>query len=499
MLILPAEWTSLFENEKEAFDYFFNQTGEVFRDHKNRKTLRFFYRDHFYFIKIHRGVGWLEIIKNSVVLKKPIVSAKNEWDALNKLKEVGVCAVEAVAFAERGLNPATKCSFIITKEKAPHIECDALFKKWGEDKTTLKLKRELIKKIAVQVSKMHAAGINHRDLYLCHFIVKTEMDVEPCLIDLHRAQVRKTVPERWIIKDLSSLYFSAQEASLSLRDCLRFLKIYSGNVPLKTLFSKEKKRLKKVVKKSQALYQKTYGLDNDHTRVFRKLADRKVGYVASLESFQFIYFLNHLEAFFSENSVHYLKKGDTTTVILTEYAGKRWVIKRYNCVGWWGKIKRALTKTRASRCWYYAHLLLSLGIHTPAPIAYVEKKKGWFYQESFFISEYVEGVNALDYFKSANQHKQYYAHEIMKQINKLFSSGITHGDMKATNIILSSEKVYFIDLDAMKKHSDKKKFNHAKNKDMIRFQKNWLACPEIKILFQTLEKGCPPNSTCHRL
>ena len=83
---------------------------------------------------------------------------------------------------------------------------------------------------------MHENGMNHRDFYLCHFLLDNkfaehntiEESTKLFLIDLHRAQIRFATPLRWIVKDLGSLYFSAAEVPLTKRDLFRFMKIYSG-------------------------------------------------------------------------------------------------------------------------------------------------------------------------------------------------------------------------------------------------------------------------------
>jgi heptose I phosphotransferase len=46
------------------------------------------------------------------------------------------------------------------------------------------------------------------------------------LIDLHRVQMRDRVPERWLVKDLGGLLFSALDAGLTRRDLLRFIQVY---------------------------------------------------------------------------------------------------------------------------------------------------------------------------------------------------------------------------------------------------------------------------------
>src|SRR5690606_4611652 len=58
------------------------------------------------------------------------------------------------------------------------------------------------------------------------------------LIDLHRAQVRPSVPRRWRDKDLAGLYFSALDIGLTRRDRLRFLKHYFQR-PLRRILAEE--------------------------------------------------------------------------------------------------------------------------------------------------------------------------------------------------------------------------------------------------------------------
>jgi hypothetical protein len=43
------------------------------------------------------------------------------------------------------------------------------------------------------------------------------------LIDLHRAQLRKKTPRRWVVKDVAGLYFSVMDIGLTQRDLFRFV------------------------------------------------------------------------------------------------------------------------------------------------------------------------------------------------------------------------------------------------------------------------------------
>ncbi|MDR0634466.1 MAG: lipopolysaccharide core heptose(I) kinase RfaP [Azoarcus sp.] len=212
--------------------------GQVFRELAGRRTLRVDIDGRGYFAKIHRGVGWGEILKNLLNLRGPVLGARHEWRALERLAELGIDAPRAVAFGERGDDPARRRSFIITEELAPTVSLEDYCRDWPRTPPSPPLKRALIARVADMARRMHEGGVNHRDFYICHFLLHTEPPPTPdalrlSLIDLHRAQLRACPPPpRWRRKDLAGLYFSALDIGLTRRDLLRFLRIYF-NAPLR--------------------------------------------------------------------------------------------------------------------------------------------------------------------------------------------------------------------------------------------------------------------------
>jgi hypothetical protein len=105
---------------------------------------------------------------------------------------------------------------------------------------------------------LHENGINHRDFYLCHFLLA--MPITPpyhkltlYIIDLHRAQIRAHTPKRWIIKDLAGLYFSSKDIGLTRRDLLRFMKEYR-NKTVKEVLEKEAAFWQRVKQRGDKLY-----------------------------------------------------------------------------------------------------------------------------------------------------------------------------------------------------------------------------------------------------
>src|SRR5690606_24207588 len=69
-----------------------------------------------YFLKRHGGTGWGEVFKNLLAGRLPVVSARNEWRALQRLRELGVETLEPVAYARRGWLPSRLESFLVTRD-----------------------------------------------------------------------------------------------------------------------------------------------------------------------------------------------------------------------------------------------------------------------------------------------------------------------------------------------------------------------------------------------
>ncbi len=208
--------------------------GELYRNVKGRRTLRFELGGRAYFAKIHLGVGWGEILKNLLSLRLPILGARNEWQAIARLRELGVASMTAVAYGERGWNPARRLSFIVTEALEDTISLEDYCARWPQQRPPLPRKWQLIDALARISRQLHEHGMCHRDYYICHFLLhevaRFESGAAPTLslIDLHRALIDTALPRRWIVKDVAGLYFSALHIGLNRQDFLRFVRGYSG-------------------------------------------------------------------------------------------------------------------------------------------------------------------------------------------------------------------------------------------------------------------------------
>jgi lipopolysaccharide core heptose(I) kinase len=220
--------------DSDPFEAAFSLTGEVYRDMGDRCTTRFEFDARAYFVKTHAGVGLGEILKNLLYLRIPVLGAENEYRAIGKLQELGVDTMTPVAFGRQGFNPASEKSFLITEALEPTEPLDEYCNPQVLAAMGVTERRALVRRLAKVSRALHDNGVNHRDYYLCHFLLDTSdryasvpVSQRPIyVIDLHRMQIRRRTPRRWREKDLSALYYSARRVGFDQRDALCFIREY---------------------------------------------------------------------------------------------------------------------------------------------------------------------------------------------------------------------------------------------------------------------------------
>ena len=258
------ELNSVFEKHfrgKDPFEAAFELTGESFRKVKSRHTFRIELEGKGYFVKLHRGIGLGEYFKNLFQFKKPVTGADQEFHALRHLEGCGVRSMTSAAYGCRGVFAPFRTSFLITEELTDTVSLEDYTRSWIEAGCApFRIRRRLIRELGDMAGKMHRSGLNHRDCYICHFLLKkgTELTEEVHLhvIDLHRAQIRDEVPYHYWVKDVAGLYFSAMDLPLSKYDLGCFLKAYFGKKRLKEILQENESFLKDVQKTAVRLYEK---------------------------------------------------------------------------------------------------------------------------------------------------------------------------------------------------------------------------------------------------
>jgi tRNA A-37 threonylcarbamoyl transferase component Bud32 len=173
-----------------------------------------------------------------------------------------------------------------------------------------------------------------------------------------------------------------------------------------------------------------------------------------------------------------LKGGNTATVVKVEYNGKPYVIKRYNIKSWRHAISRSLRPTRGWAAWHNSNYLRFNEISTPLPVALVEERFGFIRKRAWLITDYANGLDLLTAARpaasDANLLDLTQLPSLMATlVDQLIAADISHGDMKATNFIVTKKDIQIIDLDAMQIHTNHAKTTAAIKLDINRLLRNW--------------------------
>ena len=181
-----------------------------------------------------------------------------------------------------------------------------------------------------------------------------------------------------------------------------------------------------------------------------------------------------------------IKCGNTCTLWATRVADLSLVIKRYNVKSFWHALKLSTRSGRALISWENAHRLQFNGIATPRPVAILKVRRSLLQPLSYFLTEKVTGRSADTWFQDtaiSAVSKRHMCSKVVKLIKQLHDQRIAHGDMKASNFLITEQGPVIIDLDAMRQYRSEISYRNAWRKDLNRFMRNWCDVPELQALF----------------
>jgi len=200
----------------------------------------------------------------------------------------------------------------------------------------------------------------------------------------------------------------------------------------------------------------------------------------------------------SDPECQIIKSDNTTTVGLIIQDSYKIAIKRYNTKNAWHSLRRTVRSSRAENCWHFTRILRNLDISVAPAVAWIQEIQVGLKGRSWFVSEFVDGISCQDHFKGdvppAEIKKT--LSEIVEILCKLRHEWISHGDLKASNILLSSRGPVLIDLDAMRQHKTESTYQQTARKDINRFLRNWQDNPVLLATARQLlsAQGFPTDS-----
>ena len=116
--------------------------------------------------------------------------------------------------------------------------------------------------------------------------------------------------------------------------------------------------------------------------------------------------------------------------------GERVAVKSYVKITWANRlIYGVLRKSKAQRAYENALILLRSGVPTPKPVAYVDRYKGPFLTNSYFVCLYVNYKPCRELFDRPLEECRNALGNFGRFLYRLHSMGIFHGDLNLNNVL----------------------------------------------------------------
>jgi tRNA A-37 threonylcarbamoyl transferase component Bud32 len=329
------------------------------------------------------------------------------------------------------------------------------------------------------LGKLHAAGLLHNDIHPGNFLYSMGILY---IIDGDAVRLVKQgypVPESKALRNLAALLalFPGKQAD--------FLNVYRQyNPSFRTGLKQVEKTAHKIRQIRITNFLKKSVRDCTNFSVcknFRRFTAVSRGQQLRLDSLQ-------ADPDRAIDNSPLLKDGGSSTVALVQLTDGHCVVKRYNIKDRRHAFSRFWRPSRAWHSWKTALRLQCIGICTPEPLALIEERFGPFRRRAWLITEFCPGTHLLNHLSPDREPSPTEGIAITSLFNTLHRERISHGDLKATNLLWHNDQLLLIDLDAAKKHRFATTQRRAWEKDRSRFLHNW---PSDCILFRWLDAHLP--------
>jgi hypothetical protein len=116
------------------------------------------------------------------------------------------------------------------------------------------------------------------------------------------------------------------------------------------------------------------------------------------------------------------------------------VIKEFRTLGV-DKLKSLFQASKARKAWRGSLALVEAGLGTPLPIAYLEKRKGAFLVQSYFLSEYISDMTETRalFQELSSGALDKLLEELARCLSRCVESGIYHRDLSDGNILVRQD------------------------------------------------------------
>ncbi len=382
---------------------------------------------------------------------------------------------------------ASQTIHVILLEKINHAQdLEALWFHHGAIETTVPMLHALM----IEVATQHVLGVRQRDLHLGNFLFARNIiyTLDGAQIEIQKKMLQRQESIENIALLLSQLGAGVETLQQSL--FLHYAKARGWLVKPADMTEIMFQIRQCDVQRWQHYQQKIFRDSTDFIKLNQwgcRASARRDRFGAELKAF-----MQDPDSVFARQDAVMLKDGRSSTVIKVKMDGRDVVVKRYNMKNMLHRLRRMLRQTRAAHSWRIAHKLTLFNLNTPLPIAYLESHCLGLRGKSYYISEFVAGTD-VKAFLVPYAGRLYEVANVIKQVCTLLSSlsaiEITHGDLKATNIIIdSSQQPYLIDLDGAAEHFSASGLKREALAEKRRFLRNFADYPEVVNIISRLLK-----------
>jgi tRNA A-37 threonylcarbamoyl transferase component Bud32 len=369
---------------------------------------------------------------------------KREWEGLIWLRQRGVNSPQAL-FCGRTDDGRWA---VATEKIADAASLMEVYRGTAAKEDRVKL----LKMVAGELAVQHEKGIVQKDLHLGNFLLKGDK-----LVVLDPGRMRffsRPVGRRKSISQLALLAgnlgrVDAENAQDIWREYFKRRRWHFGESDVRLLQEQTAAHKKNWIRRTLKKCMRT-SMRFLRIRTAKCLAvfDRKL-----CERAEPVDFLEQIDKLMEKGD--WLKQGNTSGVSRLRQNGRDICIKRYNHKGLFHSLRHTIKGSRARKSWLYGHRLMMLGIATPKPLAYIERRKGPLVWKSYLVTEYVNGQNLHHFLRDKTVDKErcsMIVRQILEMLERMQENGIIHRDLKQTNILITANGPVLTDLDAIKTH-----------------------------------------------
>ncbi|MBI2382213.1 MAG: hypothetical protein HYV16_15775 [Gammaproteobacteria bacterium] len=384
--------------------------------------------------------------------------ARRELEGLERLRAAGLATPELLASLTLEGAPLLLTAFL--------PEAQALSRLWdGLDRES---KARWLQRAVGDLARLHGAGHGHRDAHFGNLLVDGETLV---WLDGDAVQPLASPAEA----EANLALFLAQLPAYDIPLAETAYEVYAaarglaGDWPRferETLFGARRTRLAQQYSKAGRECTAVH-VEQGPGRWFacrRELAG------ADWETF-----IAEPDALF-QHPLALLKDGNSATVIRTRLAGRDVVLKRYNLKDFGHGLAVALRPvSRARNAFAFGLMLEKLGLGTPSPLAVLETRWGPWRRQCYLVCDYSPARDC----REGLQEEPRLTGVIGACLNGLWAAGLCHGDLKASNVLELAGQPVLIDLDSMRLAKDPEDLRRGRDKDRLRFLRNFREQPEL--------------------